>query len=185
MDHNPYAPPVAAVADPVSYLIPDSANPEPPFFAVSTFKLVVLSTCSLSLYEIYWFYKNWQLVRARERPNILPFWRAIFAYFYCYALFKSIRECATSLGVSSIHAGALATSWIVTTLLWKLPDPYWLASFLAIIFLIPVQVAVNRINVCVAPDHDENSTFSKWNWLTVIIGGTLLILSIMGTLTPT
>ena len=58
---------------------PESA----PFFAVSVPKLILLSTCTSGLYELFWFYKNWRLVREREDSDILPFWRAFFGFFFC------------------------------------------------------------------------------------------------------
>jgi hypothetical protein len=39
----------------------------PTFFAVSISKFIVLSICSIGIYDLYWFYKNWQFVRARSR----------------------------------------------------------------------------------------------------------------------
>jgi hypothetical protein len=31
----------------------------PMYFPVSRLKLAVMSTCTLGIYELYWFYKNW------------------------------------------------------------------------------------------------------------------------------
>lgn len=35
---------------------------QPYYVAVSSTKLVVMSLCTFSLYELYWFYENWVLV---------------------------------------------------------------------------------------------------------------------------
>ena len=45
--------------------IPEQSN-TPLYFPVSNTKLVLLSVCTLGLYEFYWFYKNWALVKERE-----------------------------------------------------------------------------------------------------------------------
>jgi hypothetical protein len=182
MSPNPYAPPAAAVAD-----IPIAAAREgsTPFFAVSLPKLAVLSVCSFGFYEVYWFYKNWRLIQAHERSAILPVARAIFAVFYCYACFARIRDKGNELGVKPpLAAGWLAAGWILATVVWKLPDPYWLVTLLAFAFLLPVQAHANRINQASAGDHDRNTRFSGWNWLLALAGGGFLALAIVGTLMP-
>lgn len=180
MTTNPYAPPAAPV-DNVSSAAGLVANATP-FFAVSLLKLGVLSICTLGLYELYWFYRNWQLIRSREQTNITPLLRAFFAVLFCYPCFGRIGQQGVSLGITPpLAAGVLATAWIITSITWKLPDPYWLISLLAVVFLLPVQAYVNRINEASAPGHDPNARFSAWNWLTVGVGGCLLVLAILGT----
>lgn len=47
----------------------------PLFFPVSPLKLVVMSIITLNTYELYWFYKNWKLIKQRTDSNIMPFCR--------------------------------------------------------------------------------------------------------------
>ena len=178
MSANPYAPPNSTVAD-----VPLQASvAEPPFFAVSLTKLVIMSACTLSLYEIYWFYRNWQYIRRRERSNISPAPRAIFAVFYCYQCFARVRAYDVEKNDSStLLAGPLAIGWIVATLLWKLPDPYWWLSMFAFVPLLPVQAHANRLNAQVSPSHDRNTSLRGWNWLALTLGGTFLLLALAGT----
>ena len=157
----------------------------PPFFPVSILKLVVLATCTVGLYELYWFYRNWRLVREREGLDIRPFWRAFFAYFFCYSMFARIRDFPSEgAGTSRLLAGPLAAGWIITTLLWKLPDPYWLLCWLAVLFIVPVQLTAIRVNEVVAPAHDRNARFSPANWLTAIVGGVFCLLAVIGAFIP-
>ena len=156
----------------------------PVFFPVSLVKLVVLSVCTLGLYEIYWFYKNWYFVKRREKSDIIPAARSIFAFFFCYALFRRVSDSAAKTNGNRPPAGALAAGWIVTTLLWRLPDPYWLVSFAAVLFMLPIQSAINSINAKEAPDHDRNGRFSAWNIAGVVIGGLFVILGVIGTFLP-
>ena len=150
------------------------------FFDVSIPKLVVLSVCSLGIYELYWFYKNWQIVRARERSDISPLLRAVFGYFFCYALFKRIRDYdAQTGGTRALPAGALAAGWMVVTFLWQLPGRYSLVANLSCLFMVPVQAAANRING-IADSHNRNARFTVWNWLTIALGGTVLVLDALG-----
>lgn len=161
----------------------EGENVEPPFFATSITKLVVMSVCTLGLYELYWFYKNWQRIKAREGLDIRPFWRAFFAVFFCYSCFSRIRSYDhPALELSSLPAGALATGWIVFTVVWRLPDPYWLISYLSFAFMIPVQHRVNQINDAVAPGHDPNARFTWLNWTGVAIGCVLFALIFIGSL---
>jgi hypothetical protein len=156
-----------------------------PCFAVSLLKLTVMSLCTLGIYEFFWFYKNWSLTKRREGTNILPFWRAFFALFFCYACFDRIRGQAQVHHLQqSMPAGLLAAGWIITNVLWKLPDPYGLIAFLSFLFLLPVQVLANRVNSAAAPDHDPTGRFTAWNWVGVVVGGAVLILAIIGTFLP-
>jgi hypothetical protein len=180
MSSNPYAPPTAELADAQA-----AQTQQPAFFAVSIAKLTVLSLCTLGLYELYWFYKNWQFVRARERSNIVPVLRAFFAVFFCYACFARIRDHGKKVGIQPpLSAGACATGWILTTIMWRLPDPYWLVSMAAFLFLLPAQAYANRVNAAVAPEHDRNSKFTESTWITTVIGGAFFLLAVFGTLFP-
>jgi hypothetical protein len=148
------------------------------FFDVSIPKLVILSICSLGIYELYWFYRNWQFVRVRERSDLSPLWRAGLGFFYCYALFRRVREYdAQTGGTGTLPAGALAAGWVVVMCLWQLPDRYSLAANLSCLFMLPVQAAANRINGIAV---NRNTRFTIWNWLTVALGGTVLVLDAFG-----
>lgn len=185
--YEPEDPPV----DPARMTIPQQNNEEnggpseAPFFAVSLLKIVVLSICTLGLYELYWFYRNWQLIKDREATDISPFWRAFLAVFYCYQCFSRIRDFGAANGIRpGISAGVLAAGWIITELAGILPDPYWLSGFFAIVFLLPVQAYANRVNKVAAPQHDPNSRFTPWNWVAVVVGGLLFALMVVGLLFP-
>jgi hypothetical protein len=177
MEDNLYAPPKAVVADVVSIKNDAALH----FFSTSPLKLVVLSICTLGIYQIYWFYKHWVLIKERSEPDIVPWARAFFGFFWCYSCFEFIRNDERDLHVEpTLLAGPLATGWIVVSLAWRLPDPYWLIAYLAPLLLVPVQQHVNHINELVAPDHDKNAGFSGWNWLVVAVGGIFLALIMFG-----
>ena len=53
VDENPVPPPVA-----------------PLFFTTSPLKLIVMSICTMGIYDLYWFYKNWKLVRERTGQKL-------------------------------------------------------------------------------------------------------------------
>ena len=169
------SPPVVAASS------PESA----PFFSVSITKLIALSTCTLGLYELFWFYKNWRLVRERESSDILPFWRAFFGLFFCYPLFRRVRDFPVqSVATENLPAGALTVGWIVAECLWKLPGAYWLISFSSVLFIVPVQLTAARVNEAVAPGHDRNERFSPTNWVTIVLGTLFLVLVVIGEFLP-
>jgi hypothetical protein len=182
MEDNLYAPPKAEVADVASM----GNDAEVRFFSVSPVKLVVMSFCTLGLYQIYWFYKHWVLIKERSEPDIIPWGRALFGVFWCYSCFDFIRKDEQHLQVEpTLPAGPLAAAWVIATLTSRLPDPFYLLGLLAPLLLIPVQRHVNHINSLVAPDHNKNTRFSAWNWLAVAIGVVLFVLIIVGLAQPT
>ena len=178
MSTNPYAPPIAVVAD-ITPL--EVAAVEPPFFAVSVTKLTLMTVCTFNLYEVYWFYKTWQRIAERERASLWPLGRAIFAVFYCYPCFARIRdhESAGELG-SRLYALPLAIGFIATSVTWRLPDPWDWISLSSFLFMLPIQSYANKLNALASPSHDRNSRFSGWNWAAVVIGGGLILLALAG-----
>lgn len=163
----------------------DTSN-TPLYFAVSPLKLVVMSVCTFGIYELYWFYKNWVLIKGRDRSDIMPFWRAFFAYFFCYSFFKKVKTSAEAVSLEgSLSPEKQTVCWIIINVLASLPEPFFLISYFAVIFLLPVQTVVNNINEVISPGHDKNSEFTGWNIFGVVVGGPLFILTIRGAfLTP-
>jgi hypothetical protein len=176
MEANPFAPPKAVVADDASI-----SGPQAHFFAVSVLKLVVMSVGTLGLYQIYWFYKHWAMIKERSEPHITPWARALFGIFWCYSCFDFIRKEERQLDIEpTLHAGLLAFGWIGLELASQLPGPYYLCSLLAPLLLIPVQVHVNQINMLAAPGHDRNARFTVWNWLALIGTGIIIGFVMLG-----
>ncbi|MCI0604795.1 DUF4234 domain-containing protein [bacterium] len=157
----------------------------PLFFPVSKAKLIVLSLCTFGIYEIYWFYKHWSLIKERERSDIKPFWRSIFAIFFCNQLFRSVKESAESNGIAcSWKPITISIFFILLAITWRLPDPFWLITFFSFLPLIPVQTTINEINAKVAPLADKNERFTGKNILVIVIGFLWLVLVIIGTFMP-
>jgi hypothetical protein len=124
------------------------------------------------------------LIRDHDDSNIKPFWRAFFAVFFVHQLFARVNQRAQENKLPGIAAGPLAAGWIIATLLWRLPDPYWLVTYVAVFFLLPVQKAINRINASTVVGHDTNSRYTRWQVAIVVIGGLLLMLAVIGTFLP-
>ncbi|MEP6503215.1 MAG: hypothetical protein ABJD97_07795 [Betaproteobacteria bacterium] len=176
MSTNPYAPPVAVVET-----VPDPDRGSAYYFAVAGWKIVLMSLVTLGLYQIYWFYMNWARVKTRDRSNIMPAPRAIFGFFFCYAMFARVRKDGEAQGLSGPPgAGALATAWIVASLAWRAPGALALLGVLSWFVLLPIQDYANRINAKVAPGHDRNAHLSWLNWIAVVLGGGFFVLVVIG-----
>ena len=151
------------------------------FFPVSTAKLIVMSIFSLGCYEFYWYYKNWQMEKARTGEDISPFWRAFFTPIFAYSLFKRIKE----FGGSSLIPITLlplrsCLGYIALTLAIKLPDPYWIIASLTFIPLLPVRDTIEAINLKHVPHADANGSFSGWNKVIIVLGGIILFSILVG-----
>lgn len=158
-----------------------------PFFPVATHKFIVLSICTFGFYELYWCYQNWKRLKAASGENLRPFWRALFAPLWNFSLFKRIRAAAVSAGVPvNWNSGALGTFYLILHMASRLPDPWWLIGFGTTIPMIPVQQAAQRVNERHVALNTEgpNHNYSKANVATIVIGGLLLILSVIGTFMP-
>ena len=155
------------------------------FFSVSPLKFIVMSMCTFGLYELFWQYKNWQLISERTGRKLHSFWRAFFAYIFIYELLKEVRQVANDRGVvNNLPAGMLAAAWIIVTLTWKAPEPISHLSTFAFIALLPAIQLINRVESSAKSESEPNSKFSVLNWIAIIVGGGLLFLSFLGSLMP-
>ena len=180
MDQNPYAPPRAVVVE----SRPEDA-PEAPLFAVSIAKMVVLTIATFGLYELVWLYQHWAAIRRRDHSDIWPVPRAIFGVIFCWSLFMRVERAGKEAGVpGGPPFGPLAVAWILSSLCWRLPDPYDWVSMLAPFLTIPVQIYGNRVNAVVAPGHDRNARFNWMNIVVLVLGGVFVLLALIGAALP-
>jgi hypothetical protein len=156
-----------------------------PWFAVGTVKLVVMSLVTLGAYEVYWFYKQWKSVKERTGASVHPVLGAIFSGLSGFWLFKRVEDAAREAGVRVGWSGAgMALAYLLLALLHRLPDPWWLASFLSVLPVVAVQSAVNAIHARKAPLAAKNEALTAWNWAGVVVGGLLLLLATLGAFLP-
>jgi hypothetical protein len=154
------------------------------FFDVSVLKLVVMSTVTFNLYQIYWFYQNWRMAKERGEA-VIPILRAIFAVLFAYPLFKDIRERGRSASLTLLpSAGGLAFLFFLLQMTWRLPDPAWLIGFLSVVPLAIVQSDIAKLHRALGVDPGINDRFTWQNILGVVLGGLWLLLAIIGTFLP-
>lgn len=154
------------------------------FFTPSTTKLIVMSICTLGLYELYWFYKNWVILKS-VGTNCIPILRVIFAPLFAYSCFWYINQSKINKKIDlKFPIISLAVFYFILCVSANFPDPYSLISYFT---FVPVAIA-NRIALAVnnaqLPGFASNSKFSKWNWLAIIIGGPLSIFLVWVSILP-
>jgi hypothetical protein len=163
------------------------------YFAISSKRLALFSILTFGIYEIYWFYKNWQAVKKAEGQNISPFWRAIFAVFFCHSLFKKVLESAKNRGYQkSYSSGWLATAYILLLVVGnglskvESNDPglnlIWLIVAVAtFVPLLSVQKAINFNNEKVKGGVVSKQGFSGGEVTLIVIGVIWFLLVLIGT----
>jgi hypothetical protein len=155
----------------------------PIFFPVSIKKFVIMSLVTFGLYKLYWFYKNWRIYNERTGSDLWPVVRALFAFIFCYSLFKKVHKEAESNNIKvKFLPSVAAISMVFLSLCSKLPDPCWLVALISFVPLIPIQSAINDLNKTFAPDGDRNEHFSRWNIVGIIFGTIFILLAILGTI---
>lgn len=154
------------------------------FFDVSLLKLLVMSTVTFNLYQIYWFYKHWQTIKTRGE-DVWPLPRAIFAVLFAHALFKETVEVGRAASVEiATRPGAHALAFFLLQLAWRLPDPFWLLGFATVLPLTAMQKDVRRIHVALGLDPSINDRLTWKNTVGIVLGVIWILLIIVGLLVP-
>jgi hypothetical protein len=171
--HPGYAPAPAAAAD-----------VETPWYVVGRAKLLIMSVATVGLYQLYWFYKQWQCVRDRhDEPDVRPVLRTIFAVFFCFGLFERISDRAAERGVEHVPSpGPCTVAYLGLSFTSLLPDPVWMISIASVLPLLSVQRAASALALADAPHADPNTRLTGLNWVAVVIGSLVLLLTIIGLL---
>ncbi len=150
------------------------------YYAVPKTKFILLFVCTLGLYQLYWFAKNWMLIRQQEKSKIKPIARAIFSILFYSDLANRVLKTARTMGYSKQYSPTfLAIAYFATSLTWRLPGAWLLIGFISFLPLIPVVQATNFIN-----EHSEDATIDS-NYhigeiIAAILGGIYLLLMIIG-----
>jgi hypothetical protein len=158
---------------------PNSPEAEAPYFSVAVHKLIVMSVTTLSMYQIYWFYKNYQRMNQRTGGGGSPFWRAIAAPLTAHGLFAHVRTDAQSrfIPVGWSSAG-LAVIYLCLTLICFFDYPWWTLALASVFALVPVQATMDAVNRKVAPSAARDDGYSAANALVIAGGVALTILAL-------
>jgi hypothetical protein len=166
------------MSEPEAETVPElqrATSTAPIYFPVSLAKLAIMSIVTFGMYQPFWLFSQWYYIREREHRDLSLILRVFFAIFFCYPLFRRIRNTAQSEGIApSFVAGPLAAGWVLFTLFRLGPSPFdLLFSVFSVLFLLPLQRTVNAINEAADPEHGRNDRFTGWNKAAIVIGGLL------------
>jgi uncharacterized protein DUF4234 len=152
-----------------------------PFFAVSLPKFVVMSVVTFGIYELYWAYKNWMLIKARSSEQLSPVWRAWFAQLWSFSLFGRIRDGARQRGLHVEWTPAwLAAGYLLMTLFVRLPGPLALLSVLSFLPLLPVVQTIATVHQQGRFRDALNARYSTVDLVAIAIGGLALVAAAVG-----
>lgn len=158
------------------------ANTSPYPYVISNTKLIVLSVTTFGLFDVYWFYKQFKSFKAEKDWKINPWLRAFFAGIMAYSLFYKISVITKDFDENwKMKPLGLGITYFLLSILWKLPDPYWLLSYLSFLPLIQVQYNINLYWKKKYGDKVIKSKFGTANYIWSSIGGIFLILAIWAT----
>lgn len=165
---------------------PPSPEAAPPrYFPVSPAKFVVMSLASFGIYGFYWLYQNWALERAHSGEDLSPFWRTFFSVIWIHSLLERVRQAAGAAQMPPAWTpGATTAAYLIISCSLFLPDPYWLASLLVVVPLLPVQRTVNALNAAVAPEVPRNDAYTGKNVVLILVGLIFFLLVILGMMAP-
>jgi hypothetical protein len=150
-----------------------------PYLPVSRQKLIVMSVTTLSMYQIYWFYKNWQRINARKGSGGSPFWRALAAPITAHGLFADVRTDAQSRFVAvSWSSAGLAVIYLALALCAFLEYPWWTIALGSVFALLPVHATMEEVNRKVAPKAPRDDSYSATDAVLIVLGIALTILGL-------
>jgi len=121
---------------------------DPPFYYVPKGRFFLYNLITGGIYEIYWFYKNWKLIRDVNNERISPFLRTMFTPIYCFLFFERVKEYAINKSVNTNMIPALLgfCYWFLNGFYVRLPFPIDLIFLIFVILLLfPVLTLMKNI----------------------------------------
>jgi hypothetical protein len=171
------------LAPPAAVLPATAADQAGELHALALHKLVVLSMCTLGLYQVYWFWRNWKRVAERTGRPMMPFWRAVFAPLWSYSLFDEVREQARR---AEIPAGWLpslmAVAFFLLSAAWRFGGAGMFVSMLSFLPLVPVQATIN--DLAARRGTKPDSRLDARHLAVIAAGSVFVVLAIVGTFIP-
>jgi hypothetical protein len=153
-----------------------------PYFPVARHKLIVMSLATLSTYQLYWFYRNFERIAARTGARSSVFWRAFFAPVTAHGLFAQVRLDARARFISvTWSAGGLAMIYFALTMACFLSYPWWLLALASVFAVLPVHAAAQAVNEIEVPNGPRNDRYTMWNVVAIVAGIGLTIAGVIAT----
>lgn len=179
---------------PEADLIVNNSNSESgSFYVVSAKKFWVLFICTQGIYMTYWMYKNWEMIKTKQKLSCWPVARAIFMIFFFHDLYRRVDRVLDKNGEDAKwKTDNLATTSVVLMIIDRILDRIVSqTSSIGILDLISIlmvfvmggvlykgQASINKAS---GDEFGEsNSNFTPLNFLWIILG-----LSLWGVLVST
>lgn len=151
------------------------------FYVVPVGKFIFLSVLTFGIYSIYWFAKNWIMIKNQEKSNIWPTARAIFSIFFFSELATKVLKSAKDKGYDRNYSPVLlAIGYFLLGLLFRLPDSLWLLGFVDFLVFIPVLEAMIYNN---EKSQNKVGNFEKYSTgeiVSVVLGGIFWVFVLIG-----
>jgi len=165
--------------------------------AQPVWQFILLNLCTLTLYQLVWIFRNWYLLKTKGLMRGNPVAYTIFIPLLSWNFFEGVKKLAGSyytwpLGVAG--PPVFATIYFLLIVFGRVFDRLdrtndeisglaylaMLISFSAILPLIPAVHALNAYWANEQPDRPIRNSLSAGAIVTVIIGGILLLLVLLG-----
>jgi len=164
------------------------------FFTVSIQKLIIMVVFTMGLYYVYWFYKNYKIIKKNTQSKIWPVVRAIFHIVYTHDLFKSINATIIEKEIesdfngqkeASIFVGLIILQSLINRFIYNRPEYMVLGTivstslfFATLIPICKAQKLINKINK--DPDGSSNANITFINIIFILLGSFYWILMFIG-----
>lgn len=150
-----------------------------PLFHVSLTKLIIMFIATFGLYQVYWFYKQWQALKNYYDLDAWPIARSFFSIFYTHSLFVYISEYIKEDNREyRWNSSAMATFYVVLLVVGgilnqidTLPISLVVASiFVPLAVLYPLYQAQKAVNFALeSVGYPDNSRLTWLNWIWIFL----------------
>jgi hypothetical protein len=201
---NIYRPPQAEMEAPAPLAVAAQGEREKepaPFFQTSLLKVALLSVATLGLYQLFWFYRQWE--RCRENgEDVSPLARSIFSVLFAYLLFESVNDeirqradleiarrgpadlpASPDVPIAPLQAGLLAFLYFALNVVRRIPGVpnLWIGVLLLTwVPLVIAQKKMNELHAKLGYDPAEGSAFTAGSIAALVVGGLFWILVMIG-----
>jgi len=161
------------------------------FYGVSLRKLIIFNVLTCRFYTIYWFCKNWLMVREVEQEDILPIARGLFSIFFCIELFEKIflrvkiekKQVLSARGLGWLYIFLSLTGAVISRINFMPPIAHLLALLILVSTTLPliyVQRAINLNNKNLDSSFEPENNFSGKEKVVLAVGSVFFALLIIG-----
>lgn len=151
---------------------------------IPIWKFILLSVITFGIYELVWFYRNWKFLKSEQNLKITPLLRTIFASIFAWSFASYQKKFLNEKNIAFNYSPILIwVSYFVFRILWKLPDPYSLLSYLTFVPLIPLVVSMNKYWLSIEQNLAPKK-FSWWQIILIILGLIFFLLIVFASFLP-